>query len=54
HLEASREKRGGVPATFFPASVEEADGFTAEVVFSNILIGYESITTELTSVNGFS
>ncbi len=52
HLEASREKRGGVPATFFPASVEEADRFNAEIVFSNILIGYESITTEFTSVNG--
>ena len=52
HLEAYREERDAVLGTLFGAEGEETDGFTAEVVFSNILISYESITTDNTNFNG--
>lgn len=52
HLEIYREERDSEQSITLEASGKDSDGFTVEVVFSNILIGYESITTEFTTFAG--
>ncbi len=52
HLEIYREERDSAPGINFDADGEDTDGFTVEVVFSNIFIGYESITKEFTDPAG--
>ncbi len=65
HLEAYREEQDptltptppGFDNPALPAGTveleSEADGFTVEVLFANILIGFESLTTDFIRVNNF-
>ncbi len=52
HLEIYREERDSEQSITLEAFGKDSDGFTVEVVFSNILIGYESISTESTNFAG--
>ena len=47
HIEAYRQEIDAI-TTPFTEDEEESDGFTLEVVFANILIGFESFTTDFT------
>lgn len=51
HLEVYREEVDGI-MTPFTREEEESDAFTVEIVFANILIGAEFITTDFTDTTG--
>ena len=46
HLEVYREERDSISTPTLGEDEEETDGFTVEIVFANILIGAEFITTD--------